>query len=80
MLLLVIVAIGVVVVVVMGLFFDQSEADRHAGARAGSAEFWESFLEDGPGYNPATGQYEDQDGTPYGAIEDTLMAADEDGF
>ena len=33
-----------------------------------------------PSYNPETGEWEDWDGTPYGAIEDMLMDTDGDGI
>jgi hypothetical protein len=75
----VIVVVVVVLVVAVGWYYSQSEAQRRV--RTGyRPESQEPLHRGTPGFNPATGQYEDRDGTPYGAIEDTLMAADEDGF
>lgn len=41
-------------------------------------QYGQSWYE--PRFNPATGEWEDWDGTPIGAIEDVLMDTDGDGI
>jgi hypothetical protein len=76
---IVVIVILVVLVVVVGWYYSQGEAERRTRTGYGP-ESQEPFRRGTPGFDPASGEYEDRDGTPYGAIEDTLMAADEEGF
>ena len=70
---------GLVLGILLALFYKYTETGRRTMAKYNSPEYQEWFDSSNPDFNPDTGEWEDWDGTPYGAIEDLLMDTDGDG-
>jgi hypothetical protein len=79
LLLLIAVASGLVLAALFRLYYNRTEAGRRTMAKYSSREYQESFRRTNPDYNPETGEWEDWDGTPYGAIDGLFMDTDGDG-
>jgi hypothetical protein len=79
LLLLIAVVAGIAFAALLSLYYKHTESGRRTLAKYNSREYQESFSRTNPGYNPETGEWEDWDGTPYGAIDSLFMDTDGDG-
>jgi hypothetical protein len=70
---------GIVFVALLSLYYKHTESGRRTMAKYNSREYQEWFRRANPGYNPETGEWEDWDGTPYGAIDSLFTDTDGDG-
>ena len=71
--------VGLVLGVLLSLYYKYTESGRRTMAKYNSQESQDWFYRANPDFNPETGEWEDWDGTSYGAIDDLLMDADDDG-
>jgi hypothetical protein len=75
-LLLIAVVGGIVFAALLSLTYNHTESGRRTMAKYKSHEYQESFRRANPDYNPETGEWEDWDGTAYGAIDGLFMDTD----
>lgn len=68
-LILLMLAIGVPMFIGLMWYYGNTESGRRTMAKYNSPEYEEWFQSVNPDYNPETGEWEDPDGTPYGAID-----------
>lgn len=78
-LLLIAVVGGIVFAALLSLHYKHTESGRRTMAKCHSREYQEWFRCANPGYNPETGEWEDWDGMPYGAIDGLFTDSDRDG-
>ena len=78
LLIVVVIALGIGLVVLILVRSASAGENRPGNVRSQGHEQQPNSAE--PSYNPETGEWEDWDGTPYGAIEDMLMDTDGDGI
>jgi hypothetical protein len=70
---------GLVLGALLGLVILFATRGTQPSPRTNSSYSGESHDSAHSGYNPRTGEWEDSNGTPYGAIDDLFMDTDGDG-
>ena len=80
LLVLVAVAVGVFFGIFAKLCNNRTETGRGVNAEFDAPENRRRNSDTDPYFNPQAGEWQDCDGTPYGAIEDLLMDTDGDGI
>lgn len=74
---LIVIALGIGLIVIRAR---SARSGNNRPATVKSQQYARQSYSADPSYNPETGEWEDWDGTPYGAIEDMLMETDGDGI
>jgi hypothetical protein len=80
LLFLIIVGMAILFVVLLVLYSRYAEPGGQTMARPDSPQYEEGFYGAHAGLNRETGEWEDRDGTSYGAIDDLFMDKDGDGI